>query len=77
MEAMPIANKTVVQTNVFLNFNMMFPLKVNEVITFWNSTIQLFSLLTVVFRFVCDIFPRTIEVYAGNYPSSTTFQIFV
>jgi hypothetical protein len=68
--AIPIASKTVVQTNVFLNFNMMFPLKVNNLMTFWNSTIQILGFRLLRPSYACDNFPRIIKVYVGIYPSS-------
>jgi hypothetical protein len=64
----PSDNTAIVQTIDFLNFNMMIPLKKIDFVLEPNNLKH--GLLTVAFRFVCDIFPRTIEVYVGIYPSS-------
>lgn len=48
--AIPIASKTLVHTNVFLNFNMMFPLKVNKATIFRVQQSKLKALIKLISR---------------------------
>ena len=67
--AMPSDNKVTAQTIDFLNFNMLFPLKVNKV-TLLEFIPQIYSFVKCIPPYACDKFPHMIELYVGIYPSS-------